>query len=799
MHAPRSTTPAPVSLRPWIPALALALAAGCDGGGGSDGGPVAPLGDWLPAFGALPGLDGTVNTSAVYDSGDGPVLYLGGDFFGAGAADGSGPGIESMGLIGWDGTRWRSTGDLGGPLSALGYLGGVVDSLAVFDDGSGPALYVGGDFELSYEDALDAFETANLARFDGSTWAPVGEAPNGPVSALVVHNDGTGDALYAGGSFTQIGGQNAARIARWDGIQWSQVGGGANGPVQALAVHEDTTDASGVALYMAEFPRVRRFDGTNWIDLPGTFDAPVLSLTSYPDVFVPSLIAGGSFQSVNFDPVGSVAANRVIRYRGAEGWSALGTGTDDVVAHVQTIDSGGQVNLWAAGGFESAGGESSDGVARWDGFDWIGLGSGPVGTVRTLAVYPAASGGVTLPRVHAGGNFTQIGQQQAARVAFYNGEGWSPLTGGADGAVRTVLVDGPGLYVGGSFAVVGGVAVDGIAHWDGAIWSDLDGGLVSAPNGINALALFDEGAGPRLFAGGTAGIDRLWRYDGNGWSPAGPDFIVPGSIEALEVHDDGAGPDLYVGGGFDLPGGISYIARWDGQQFSSLGNGPNSTVRALASFDFGTGPELVIGGFFTSVGGAPMSRVAAYDGATWRPLGSGFDAVVLAFAVLGGDQSQGSVEPVLYAAGEFFNAGGQPARSVARWNGDDWEPLGEGLDGRVEALTVFDDGNGPRLYAGGSFQRAPVGGQPLIQDVGVARWSGGEWQALSFEPDGEFEDFEVRALAAYADGGAPRLLVGGTFAEGPSGDSFLAQWGEPIEPSQSSAAAASALSNGEGQ
>ncbi len=44
---------------------------------------------------------------------------------------------------------------------------------------------------------------------------------NSYVDALVVFDDGNGDALYAGGNFTSAGGATAYYFARWDGSSWS--------------------------------------------------------------------------------------------------------------------------------------------------------------------------------------------------------------------------------------------------------------------------------------------------------------------------------------------------------------------------------------------------------------------------------------------------------------------------------------------------------------------------------------------------------------------------------------------------
>jgi hypothetical protein len=64
-------------------------------------------------------------------------------------------------------------------------------------------------------------------------------------------------------------------------------------------------------------------------------------------------------------------------------------------------------------------------------------------------------------------------------------------------------------------------------------------------------------------------------------------------------------------------------------------------------------------------------------------------------------------------------AGGVPASFIVKWDGTQWSPLGSGMNQRVNALTVFDDGTGAALYAGGIFGRA--GG--LAEANRIARWS----------------------------------------------------------------------------
>jgi hypothetical protein len=128
--------------------------------------------------------------------------------------------------------------------------------------------------------------------------------------------------------------------------------------------------------------------------------------------------------------------------------------------------------------------------------------------------------------------------------------------------------------------------------------------------------------------------------------------------------------------------------------------------------------------------------------------------------------------PALYAGGAFATAGGRTVHDIAKWDGTSWSALGSGMSsssssGFVLALAGFDDGSGPALYAGGAFPTA--GGTPVNS---IAKWDGSGWSAL-----GSGTGYAVAALAGFDDGSGPALYVGGHFSTSPAGDSFLAKWG----------------------
>jgi hypothetical protein len=197
------------------------------------------------------------------------------------------------------------------------------------------------------------------------------------------------------------------------------------------------------------------------------------------------------------------------------------------------------------------------------------------------------------------------------------------------------------------------------------------------------------------------------------WVSLGSGIDVNGGVLGLAV----SGTDLYVGGGFNAAGGVpaTNIARWNGSAWSALGSGTDREVEALAV----SGSNLYAGGSFTTAGGVPVQCIAKWDGMAWSALGSGIssDSIsggpeVTALAVSGTN---------LYVGGCFTNAGGVPARSIAKWDGRAWSALGSGVNGGVGALAV----SGTDLYVGGGFNAA--GGVPATN---IAKWNGSAWSAL---------------------------------------------------------------------
>lgn len=738
---------------------------------------------WEGTFGGEPGSPNPLFALGSFDDGTGPALFVGGEM-------GILSGTPVSRVARWDGAAVDALG---------GGMNWNVRAFAAYDDGNGAALYAAGGFTQA-----SGAPAAGIARWDGSQWNPVGGGLSSGVQALAVADLGSGSELFATGSFTSAGGSAVGRIARWNGTAWRPLGGGLGTASAfdfegglALAAFDD---GSGPALYVGgDFTAaqsghgsyIARWDGTAWSTVGAPLNWKVYALEVFDDGSGPALYAGGYFTTA-----GGVALANIARWNGAQ-WSPVGGGVSQGVRSLATFDDGTGAVLVAGGDFAQAGGQQVNRIAQWDGASWAPLGAGVQGTsVLALEVVDLGNG----PRLFAAGPFQKAGGLTSRGVASWDGASWGPLGSGFSAFVTAVREfdsgNGAELFAAGTFDTVGGAPTAGLARWDGTNWTPEGDGF-----GIAELEVFDGGNGPALYAGGSftsiggvaaAGIAR---FDGTAWSPLGAGLAPcpsggPQRVYAMHVHDDGSGPALYVAGRFTAAGGIPAlnIARYDGANWSALGGGLTSFgscggtfsggALALATHDDGTGPALYAGGDFTEAGGQPAPSIARWDGTNWQPvLGPGAPSGRI-LTLLSADLGDGLQ---LYAGGSFFSSTSASFLGrLARWDGSVWNPVGGGVEGsyaggispEVSDLALWDDGTGPALYVAGQFTVA--GGQPARN---IARWNGGGWNTMSGGASAPFGVFQgAKALRVWDDGSGESLYVGGSFWQTAGGDSHLARW-----------------------
>ncbi|MBI1380000.1 MAG: hypothetical protein GC161_02785 [Planctomycetaceae bacterium] len=739
------------------------------------GTPVSRVARWdganVEAMGG--GTNGSVRAFATYDDGTGPALYVAGSFTQAG-------GQATSGIARWDGSQWSSLG------SGLSGFDGTVRALAVADLGSGPELFATGGFTMA-----GGSPVGRIARWNGTSWLPLGGGLGMPFSAsdqgglaLAAFDDGSGPALYVGGDFTAAQSGHAQYLARWNGSTWSSVGGATNSFVHALEVFDD---GSGPALYAGGIftilggipgaPNIGRWNGTQWSSVGGGVSQGVRSLATFDDGTGAVLVAGGDFAQA-----GGQQVNRIAQWDGVT-WAPLGVGVQGTsVRALEVVDLGSGPRLFVAGPFQVAGGLTSRGIASWDGSNWALFGPGLTNTVTALEVFDGGSG----PELYAVGSFDAPDGASNTGFARWNGSSWTSEPGAASpfalGVAAMRVFDGgagPALYAGGSVTSIGGVPANAIARYDGSVWSPLGVGLTACSSNqkVHAMLVHDDGSGSALYvagrfsAAGAIPANNIARYDGTAWSDVGGGLgdggaCFNGGAFALALHDDGNGPQLYAGGEFTQAGGqpAARIARWDGANWHPVGTaGPSASILALASADLGDGPRLYAGGdFFSSTTGAGMSRLAIWDGSAWSSVGGGvsgsasflfFDTKVSDLRVW--DDGTGLA---LYVSGHFRFVGDTPALNVARWDGQAWNTLDGGVGGPLQVtqnattMVVYDDGSGESLFVGGYFWQSPGG------DSHLARWRGCA-SASSYQTVAGCAGNPAQLTPAVAE-----LSVGGTLA-----------------------------------
>src|SRR5690606_23646052 len=152
--------------------------------------------------------------------------------------------------------------------------------------------------------------------------------------------------------------------------------------------------------------------------------------------------------------------------------------------------------LYAAGSFDSAGGSTAFGIARWSGFAWISL-PDVSGNFTALASHDDGTG----LALYVTGHTVSVNRQDARRIARWNGAEWSMLGNGLGGVASEFAVLGgslgEGLVVIGH-TILGPVGDSYISKWgcatrpvtafcagDGTSGVDCPGGAITGAPGNN--------------------------------------------------------------------------------------------------------------------------------------------------------------------------------------------------------------------------------------------------------------------------------------------------------------------------
>ncbi len=357
--------------------------AGCSGSEDGRGGDSAARSSTPTAGGwhALgEGTFGDVYSLASHADG---TLYVGGSLREAG-------GQRVNAIARWDGSAWSAIDGVQSPLRM------DIKSMAIHDDGEGPAL-----FAAISDDGL------RLAKLGEDGWELLGEPINGTVECFAVADLGGGPVLFAGGGITNIRGADVSNFGWWSSGGWqgpSIDDGTVNNAVFAMT---PITRGDHTALVLGgwfstvgwdEANFIAEWDGSTWSNLGGGVDETVHALTVFDDGSGEALYAGGEFTTA-----GGVSARGIARWNGSA-WTPVGDGVDGIV-HAMAVHNG---VLFVGGRFTAADGTARN-IAAWDGARWSALGEGTDGTVHAMVIHRDA--------LIVGGEFTRAGGNEVGTVA----------------------------------------------------------------------------------------------------------------------------------------------------------------------------------------------------------------------------------------------------------------------------------------------------------------------------------------------------------------------------------------------
>jgi hypothetical protein len=383
----------------------------------------------------------------------------------------------------WTGTTWQTFGQgLGHEASASPYVVALVPTST--------GVYAGG-----YFDQAGPVRVASVAEWRNDAWHDVGGGVQSPqVLGEVFAMLSVGPDLYVTGQFETAGGAAAANIARWDGTRWWPLGDGIQGIGYALTMLAGRLYVGG-GLYLAggvTVSNVASWDPASetWsaVGSVPTYDGNAFALAAVEDRY---LVVGGHFTKLYAGRFQVSGLNSLVLFdthaapEPANPWAGYSRLPGVTAARLPGVVSALQVlgtDLYVGGTFDAAGVESwaspagvglpASNLAVWhfkaSGQNWSAP-SGPDRQVKAFATLDRRS-------LVVGGGFGSAGGVEASAVAEHDPTtgAWTPYGSGIGWGARGVRQvealahsSEAGLWVGGTFSVAGGVPSSGLALWRG--------------------------------------------------------------------------------------------------------------------------------------------------------------------------------------------------------------------------------------------------------------------------------------------------------------------------------------------
>ncbi|GJM34578.1 MAG: hypothetical protein DHS20C18_35790 [Saprospiraceae bacterium] len=217
-------------------------------------------------------------------------------------------------------------------------------------------------------------------------------------------------------------------------------------------------------------------------------------------------------------------------------------------------------------------------------------------------------------------------------------------------------------------------------------------------------------------------VGYIAKWENNEWKPSAINITDPG--HAFEVIDN----QLYIAK-YEESIDSNWVYVYNNSSLEKVGSGVYLTTASgfsvlphiydIVEFD----GKIVACGEFDRVGQQSINGIMQWDGDHWEPLGDGFTGNILNTAPVIYPHQMLVHNSELYVVGNFRYAGGEEANGIAKWDGTQWTNMAGGFNNTVYGIAIFDN----EIIAGGAFTES--NGTAVDR---IAKWDGTQWTPLDF-------------------------------------------------------------------
>lgn len=318
-----------------------------------------------------------------------------------------------------------------------------------------------------------------------------------------------------------------------------------------------------------------------------------------------------------------------------------------------------------------------------------------VENIRSQSLTPVGNGIPVTSGIYSGTvTFNnEIYAANTQQIYKWNGSTWISLGISVDFAIICMYVFNNELYVGGWFRFFNGVQVNRIVRYDGLSWQSCAGGVLLDVNSTGGIEEMIEYNGELIVLGSfiqadTLPVNNIARWNGNSWNNLGSGFPPPqlASIPSMCVYNN----ELYVFSLISNAGGVpvNNVAKWNGTNWSGVGSGIFHWPISSTVYN----GELYAGLWIPP--GDSSSMIVKWDGTNWIDIEQILTDTSwnIAIEIIG-------FNGCLYVAGLIDTIDGVPTTNVARYDGNSWYSVDDGVNGFANFFTVLYN----ELYLTGDF------------------------------------------------------------------------------------------------